>query len=60
LEAISRSSSQVGSGTTISPTTAITTPARTASATPKRALGRIRFRAGAGMGFWDFVLSWVK
>jgi hypothetical protein len=39
LEAMSKSRSQVGRGTTISPTIAITKPARAASATPKRARG---------------------
>src|SRR4051794_19078353 len=51
FEAINRSSSQVGSGTTISATTAITIPASTASATLKRALGRGRFKGdGVAIG----------
>ena len=48
LDAISKSSSHVGSGTIISATTAITIPASTASAMPKRGFGRARLRAGEG------------
>jgi hypothetical protein len=47
FEAINRSSSQVGSGTTIRPTTAITSAASAASADPTRGF-RVTRRKAAG------------
>src|SRR5262245_57994930 len=47
FEAIKRSSSHVGSGTTIRPTTAITSAARAASAAPTRGLLRFRLKVDA-------------